>query len=349
MKDEGLRKKLYLVRSQKSKCKGTAFFAKRQNIMFLFSVCLKKAVSLYGNLPIQNISTENMNTIFIVLPILTILMFDLGLVLRPADFRLIAERPKPIVIGLVGQIVLLPLIAWGLIKFAGVVPLFAQTLTPLFVIGIMLVACSPGGSSSNVFSMLAKGDVALSVTLTTCSSIITLFTLPLIMSWVTSEVGDAVNIHLPVGRLLVQNIVLMVVPISLGFVLNLYKSELAARIHEVLKRIAMPALVLLVTIFFIQHRQTIVAEFGSLGMMMTILILSTTGCGALLAWLFRLTGKERRTLVIEIGMQNAAQAITIACSPLIFNNEIIAIPAIIYALMMNLVLIAYVGITKLRP
>ena len=111
----------------------------------------------------------------------------------------------------------------------------------------------------------------------------------------------------------------------------------------------MPALVLLVTIFFIQHRQTIVAEFGSLGLMMTILILLTTACGALLAWLFGMTIKERRTLVIEIGMQNAAQAITIACSPLIFNNEIIAVPAIIYALMMNLILLAFVGLTKLHP
>lgn len=289
-----------------------------------------------------------MNTIFIVLPILTILMFDLGLTLKPADFRLIIERPKPVIIGLTGQIVLLPLIAWGLIIISSHIPLLTHSLTPLFIIGIMLVACSPGGSSSNVFSMLAKGDVALSVTLTACSSIITLFTLPLIMAWVTTEVGEAVNIHLPIGKLLIQNIVLMVVPISIGFVLNLYQSRWAARLHSVLKRIAMPALVLLVTIFFLQHRQTIVAEFGSLGLMMTMLILTTTGCGALLAHLFRLTGKERRTLVIEIGMQNAAQAITIACSPLIFANEIIAIPAIIYALMMNLILLGYVGVSQLQ-
>lgn len=292
-----------------------------------------------------------MNAIFIVLPILTILMFDLGLTLRPADFKLIAERPKPVMIGLIGQIILLPLIAWGLIAFVNYESNILHSeyaLSPLFIIGIMLVACSPGGSSSNVFSMLAKGDVALSVTLTACSSIITLFTLPLIMAWVTADVGEAVNIHLPVGKLLVQNIVLMVVPISAGFVLNIYRAQVAEKIHSVLKRIAMPALVLLVTIFFIQHRATIVAQFASLGLMMTMLILATTGCGALLAWLFRLTGKERRTLVIEIGMQNAAQAITIACSPLIFNNEIIAIPAIIYALMMNLVLLGYVGITKLN-
>ncbi len=286
-----------------------------------------------------------MNTIFIVLPILTLLMFDLGLVLKPEDFRLIISRPKPVLVGLFGQIILLPLIAWGIISLLSP---FNFHLSPLFIIGIMLVACSPGGSSSNVFSMLAKGDVALSVTLTAFSSLITLFTLPLIMAWVTSGVGEAVSIHLPVGKLLVQNIVLMVVPIGAGFLVNLFRSRTAERIHNVLKRIAMPALVLLVTIFFIQHRTTIAAEFASLGLTMTALILASTGCGALLSWLLRLTQKERRTLVIEIGMQNAAQAITIACSPLIFNNEVIAIPAIIYALMMNLILLAYVGITKLQ-
>ena len=292
-----------------------------------------------------------MNTIFIVLPILTLLMFDLGLTLKPQDFKLIAQRPKPVIVGLVGQIILLPLIAWLIIQSP-----ITNNLSPLFLIGIMLVACSPGGSSSNVFSMLAKGDVALSVTLTACSSIITLFTLPLIMAWVTSKglqgmgygLQEAVDIHLPIGNLLIQNIVLMVVPISIGFGVNIFREQAAAKIHNVLKRIAMPALVLLVTVFFFQHKQTIVTELASLGLTMTVLILATTSCGALLSWLLRLSTKERRTLVIEIGMQNAAQAITIACSPLIFNNEIIAVPAIIYALMMNLILLVYVGITKIN-
>ena len=285
-----------------------------------------------------------MNAIFIVLPILTILMFDLGLTLKPQDFKLIVQRPKPVIVGLIGQIVLLPLIAWGIIQLSAI----SGQMSALFIIGIMLVACSPGGSSSNVFSMLAKGDVALSVTLTACSSLITLFTLPLIMVWVTASVGEATDIHLPIGNLLIQNLVLMVVPIAIGFVVNIYKEQTTAKIHNVLKRIAMPALVLLVTVFFLQHKQTIVEEFASLGLTMSILILATTGCGAILAWLLKLSQKERRTLVIEIGMQNAAQAITIACSPLIFNNEIIAIPAIIYALMMNLILLAYVGFTKLK-
>jgi BASS family bile acid:Na+ symporter len=294
-----------------------------------------------------------MNAIFIVLPILTILMFDLGLTLKPQDFALIAQRPKPVLVGLIGQIILLPLIAWLIIAILSTFNFpygvsRSQELSTLFIIGIMLVACSPGGSSSNVFSMLAKGDVALSVTLTACSSIITLFTLPLIMAWVTASIGEATDIRLPVGNLLIQNLVLMVVPIAIGFVVNIFREQTAAKIHNVLKRIAMPALILLVTVFFFQHKQTIVSQFASLGLTMTVLILATTGCGALMAWLLRLTVKERRTLVIEIGMQNAAQAITIACSPLIFNNEIIAIPAIIYALMMNLILLAYVGITKIQ-
>ena len=173
-----------------------------------------------------------MNAIFIVLPILTLLMFDLGLTLKPQDFKLIVQRPKPVIVGLVGQIILLPLIAWGIIQLSAI----SHPLSALFVIGIMLVACSPGGSSSNVFSMLAKGDVALSVTLTACSSLITLFTLPLIMAWVTASVGEATDIRLPIGNLVIQNIVLMVVPISIGFVVNIFREQTAAKIHNILKR-----------------------------------------------------------------------------------------------------------------
>lgn len=279
-----------------------------------------------------------MSTIFIVIPILTLLMFDLGLELRPADFKLIARQPRPVLAGLIGQIILLPLLAWIVASVAG--------LQPVFFIGVMLIACSPGGSSSNVFSMLAKGDVALSVTLTACSSVITLFTIPLIMAFTTQWMGTGTDIQLPVGNLLVQNIILMAVPIAIGLILAARKQKLAARIHAVLKKIAFPALILLATVFFIQHRQTIVREFPSLGITMTVLILAAMAAGLLIAWLMRLKQRERRTIVIEVGMQNAAQAITVACSPLVFNNEQMAIPAIIYALMMNVILLTYVAVVK---
>ena len=287
-----------------------------------------------------------MNTIFIVLPILTLLMFDLGLALRPSDFRLIAERPLAVVAGLVGQTVLLPLIAWLVGTAFG--------LEPVFFLGIMLIACSPGGSSSNVFSMLAGGDVALSVSLTAFSSIITLFTSPLIMDVMAGLAGDASGmdagtaVHLPAGNLLMQNIVLMAVPIIAGLSVAVWRERLAGRMHGVLKRLAFPCLILLATVFFIQNREVIIAEFPRLGLVVTVLILLSMSAGVVMSRLMRLTGREQRTIVIEIGMQNAAQAITVACSPFVFNNEVMAVPAIIYALMMNVILLSYVGVVKVK-
>ena len=150
----------------------------------------------------------NMNTIWIVLPILTLLMFDLGLTLKFEDFGKVFKNPWPIVVALFGQLILLPLIALGLA--------WAFNLTPVFFIGLILIACCPGGSSSNVFSKLANGDVALSVTLTALSSIITLFTIPVIMSWATQMIGESVGITLPVGNLIKQNLLLMLLPVLLG-------------------------------------------------------------------------------------------------------------------------------------
>lgn len=283
-----------------------------------------------------------MNTIWIVLPILTLLMFELGLTLRVADFKLFYQRPRPIVTGLVGQLVFLPLLAFAI----G----WVFKLDPLFFIGLVLIACSPGGSSSNIFSMLAKGDVALSVSLTALSSVITLFTIPVIMNFTTDFIGNypGVDIHLPVGSLIVQNILLMLLPILAGVLIKRHAPAAAQKIHAVLSKIAFPALIFLAAVFFVQHHETIAAQFGKLGLCVTILILSAMGGGALLAKAMRLNKQEVRTLVIEIGMQNAAQAIAVASSPFIFNDDIIAVPAIIYALMMNVILLAYVAIVKRR-
>ena len=281
-----------------------------------------------------------MNSIFIVLPILTLLMFDLGLTLRISDFALIVRSPKAMLMGLVGQLVLLPLVAWGVVA--------AFDVPPMFVVGVILIACCPGGSSSNVFSMLARGDVALSVSLTAVSSVVTLFTLPLVMQWVTAQVGDAVGIHLPVGNLLVQNLATMFVPIALGIVVRWRWSRTASAIERILSRFAFPALLLLATIFFVQHQVTIAEHFTTLGACVTALLLVSVIMAGLLSRVAKLDGAQRRTIVIEVGMQNAAQAIAVASSPFVFNDGRIAIPAIIYALMMNVVLLGYVAMIKVR-
>lgn len=275
-----------------------------------------------------------MNTIWIVLPILTLLMFDLGLSLRFEDFGKVFRRPWPIVVALLGQLVLLPCIALGLA--------WAFKLTPVFFIGLILIACCPGGSSSNVFSKLAGGDVALSVILTALSSIITLFTIPVIMSWATQMVGESVGISLPVGNLIKQNLLLMLLPVLLGIGMHYIWPKAAAGTDKVLTKLAFPLLMVLITVFYIQHHETILKHIGLLGTCVTVLILVAITCSSLLSRLVRNDSRQRRTVVIEVGMQNAAQAIAIATSPFIFNSAEMAIPAILYSLMMNIVLLLYV-------
>jgi len=281
-----------------------------------------------------------MNTIWIVLPILTLLMFDLGLALRFEDFGKVFCKPWPIVVALFGQLVLLPAIALGLA--------YLFHLSPVYFIGLVLIACCPGGSSSNVFSKLAKGDVALSVTLTALSSIITLFTIPFLMSWATQLVGESVGITLPVGNLIKQNLVLMLLPVLLGIGLHYAWPRAAEKTDKVLSRLAFPLLLVLITVFYIQHHRTILDNIGVLGLCVTALILLAIGCSSLLSRLVKNDTKQRRTVLIEVGMQNAAQAIAIASSPLIFANEEMAIPAILYSLMMNIVLLTYVGVVRKR-
>ena len=277
-----------------------------------------------------------MNTIWIVMPILIVLMFLLGTELNKEAFINVARHPKAVVLGMVGQIILLPLTAFTLA--------WALNLPPVYFMGLVLIACCPGGSSSNIFSMLAKGDVALSVTLTAVSSIITLFTLPVIMEFTSYFVSHnaGTTIELPVGKLLMQNIVLFFIPLLAGLLLRYKRPVWAAKVSRVLNKTAFPALMLLALLFFLQYTQEIMENFRLIGFACGMLIITSMLCSSLLSRIGQLTNAVRHTIVIEVGMQNAAQAIAIATSPFIFNSGEMAIPAIIYALLMNVLLLLYI-------
>ena len=194
--------------------------------------------------------------VWIVLPILTLLMFDLGLTLRFEDFGKVFMRPWPIV-----------------------------------------------------------------VALTALSSVITLFTIPVIMSAAASIVGESVGISLPVGNLIKQNLLLMLLPVLLGIGIHYLWPVAAEKTDKVLGKLAFPLLLLLITVFYVQHHRTILDNIGVLGLCVTLLILAAVCCSSLLSRLVKTDSRQRRTVVIEVGMQNAAQAIAIASSPFIFANE----------------------------
>lgn len=278
--------------------------------------------------------------IWIVMPILIVLMFLLGTDLNKDSFTNVARNPRAVIIGMTGQLLILPVIAFVLACLL--------KLPPVYFMGIMLIACCPGGSSSNVFSMLAKGDVALSVTLTAISSIVTMFTIPAIMEFVSNFVSEqsGIDINLPFGKLIVQNIVLLFVPLILGILFRKFYPDTAAKVNKILGKLAFPALMTLALIFFLQYTEEIKANFAVLGITITALILAAMLCSSLLSRLTKSNTAVRRTIVIEVGMQNAAQAISIASSPFIFNNGEMALPAIIYALLMNVILLIYVAVVK---
>ena len=274
------------------------------------------------------------------MPILIVLMFLLGTELDKEAFINVARHPKAVLLGMVGQIILLPLIAFTLA--------WTLNLPPVYFMGLVLIACCPGGSSSNIFSMLAKGDTALSVTLTAVGSIITLFTLPIIMEFTSYYVSHnaGTTIELPIGKLLMQNIVLFFIPLLAGMLLRYKSPAWAAKVSRALNKIAFPALMLLAFLFFLQYTQEIMDNFRLIGFTCGMLIIISMLCSSLLSRIGNLTNAVRHTIVIEVGMQNAAQAIAIATSPFIFNSGEMAIPAIIYALLMNVLLLLY--ITRLK-
>lgn len=151
-----------------------------------------------------------------------------------------------------------------------------------------------------------------------------------------------IDIELPIGKLLMQNIVLLFVPLLAGWLFSHLKPQLAARVNKILGKIAFPALMALALLFFVQYTQEIIDNFRLTGIACALLITASMLCSSLLSRSGRLNDGQRRTIVIEVGMQNAAQAIAIATSPFIFDSGEMAIPAIIYALLMNVILLLYV-------
>ena len=153
---------------------------------------------------------------------------------------------------------------------------------------------------------------------------------------------------MPIGKLIVQNIVLLFVPLLAGSLFRKLRPVAAANTAKVLGKLAFPALMTLASVFFLQYWREIADNFAILGLSGAMLIMLAMLCSSGLSRMGCFDAGTRRTIVIEVGMQNAAQAIAIASSPLIFNSGEMALPAIIYALLMNVILLVYVYVIRRR-
>ena len=264
----------------------------------------------------------------VLLPLcLALMMLVVGTGLRPASFKPLFLKPKATLIGLLAQLFLLPLIAWCLISLLGLpLPLAA---------GLLLLACAPGGATSNLFSHLARGDVPLSIALTACLSLLAPIWMPFAVKLQLSWLGYAAEFRLSYGQSVMQLLVVTVVPLLLGMLLQHFFSRWVQTYEKRLKQAATVTLLLMIGIL-IAVNQDAISKQATLQAAVIVLLLASL---ALLAgyWLARacgLTLAQARTLSFETGVQNAAVAMLVAFTQL--HQFELGMIALLYGLLMNI-------------
>mgnify|MGYP003147057282 CR=1 FL=1 len=263
----------------------------------------------------------------VLLPLsLAIIMLGMGMTLAPNDFTRIIRDPKAILIGLTNQLIFLPIIAFLLA--------IASDLSPVMAIGIMILATCPGGPTSNLITQVCRGNIALSVTLTAIASIVSILTIPFILSYALDYFGSGTNviIKLPIRDTIFQIMGITVIPISLGMMIRRLKTNFATRMEKPM-RMASTIIFILVFIAVITANFNIVGKaMKEVGLVTLLLNILTLGLGYLTARLFKLNVKSVISITVESGIQNGALAFVIATS--ILNNIEMGIPTAAYVIWM---------------
>ena len=258
---------------------------------------------------------------------LFIIMLGMGLGLTLDDFKRILTEPRAVILGLVAQLVMLPMVGFIL---ASLFP-----LTPELAVGLVIVAACPGGPTSNLITFLARGNVALSITLTAISSVITVFTIPLVVNLaMQSFLGEVTPLRLPFLTTVVQIAVITIIPVAIGMVLNFQAPGLARQIEKRVKWLALFFLGLIIVGLLVKERANLGSFFVQVGWVTFALMAITMALGYGIATLARLSNPSATAITIEVGIQNGTLAIAIASAPTFLNSPAMAIPAAIYALLM---------------
>lgn len=257
---------------------------------------------------------------------LGIIMLGLGLSLSLADFARVAKFPKPVLIGLACQLLLLPLACFFLAKTFG--------LAPALAVGLMLLAASPGGTTANLYSHLAHGDVALNITLTAVNSVIAILTMPLIVNLSLAYFMSADQaIPLQFAKV-VQVFAIVLGPVAIGMWLRSRFPGFAERMQKPVKIISALFLLLIILLAVAKDWRTFVDYAPAVGGAALAFNLLSMAVGYCVPRLLKLNLRQAIAIAMEIGIHNGTLAIALALSPALLNNPTMAIPAAIYSLIM---------------
>ncbi|WP_345471974.1 bile acid:sodium symporter family protein [Glutamicibacter ectropisis] len=253
-------------------------------------------------------------------PLLMVIMFCMGLTLTLPDFALIFKNPLPVLGGVVAQFVIMPAMGWLVAT--------VLHLEPALAAGLILVGCAPGGTASNVVSYLARGNVALSVAMTSVSTLIAPVLTPLLALWLAGQ-------YMPVdaGSMAVSVVQIVLIPVVLGLVLRMLLNSLVLKVNALLPWVSVLAITFVVTIIIAGSAQAIL----SAGLLVLVAVILHNGLGLLLGYgagvLLRVPDDARRTMAIEVGMQNSGLAGGLAKQ--YFSPEA-ALPAAVFSVWHNL-------------
>jgi BASS family bile acid:Na+ symporter len=258
---------------------------------------------------------------------LFIIMLGMGLGLTVKDFTRILVKPKAVIIGLIAQLIIVPVVGFLLAIFFPV--------SPELAVGVVILAACPGGPTSNLVTYLVKGDVALSITLTAISSLVTVFTIPPVVNLAMQQfMAESVSLQLPFFKTVIQIALITLIPVSLGMLIHYYAPTLAATIEKKVKWLSLFFLGLIIVGLLLKERENVSSFFWQVGGVTLALNVLTMVLGYSLSVLTGLNGKSAKAITVEVGIQNGTLAIVIASAPTFLDNPNMAIPAAIYSLLM---------------
>lgn len=271
----------------------------------------------------------------IALPLsLFCIMFSMGTRLLPADFERVLEKPSAMLSGMLSQMILLPALAFLL--------LYPMDLAPEIFVGFMILALSPGGTTSNMFSYLAGGYPALSISLTAIISGITPFTIPLVAGWIlATQFESSAAIQLPFLKTLARLVVVTLVPVVLGMLLRHVRPEFCRTYAAWLTRIPLLMLMLVIAGIVYQNWPSMpyfIEQTGFPALLLATLAL-LTGYG--FSRLLRQNRRTSKTIAIETSIQNGGTAILVTGT--ILNNPTMTIAPVIYGILMLVPVLLYLG------
>ena len=274
----------------------------------------------------------------VILPIaLAFIMFALGLGLTFDDFVRVVQRPRDFLIGALSQIILLPALAFLLVS--------VWSLPPELALGVMIIAAAPGGVTSNILTAFARGDVALSISLTAVVSLLSVVTIPIIVVFsYTQLVGDAAGNDISVAGMAISVFGIVTVPVILGLVVRRFAEGFAVRFEPAARTISAVLFVLVLAGAIYQERNNIIEYFAQAGLITLALNVAMMALAYLIAKLLASGARQRITISIECGLQNGTLAITVGT--LLFGGGLVVVPAATYSLIMFATALVFIAVVR---